>query len=400
MVCLIVGENMKLLAPLKIGSIVLKNRIVMAPLGRARADADRVPTELMTVHYTQRASAGLIIAEACHISPQSATRRYSVAQHSEQQSVGWADVVKSVHAAGGHIFQQLTHVGRKALLSGLPNGETPVAPSAIAAYGGLVKNGVLEEFPVPRALEPHEIAPIVDDFRSSARLADKSGFDGIELLAANGFLLDQFLRDETNRRTDNYGGSVENRARFLLEVVDAAIGELGAKRVAVRLSPHFRGDRIGDSDPVRTFSYLAEELNKRGIGFIHLVEGTTHDDEPFVPLYERIVKKPGNVKYGPLPGDPFLAPIIRNIFEGALVLCGGYDRETAEQVVADGLADAVAFGRLYIANPDIPERFRINAPLNDLDPTTYTTEGPKGYTDYPFLKDIPHLAANQAAAHG
>ncbi|WP_219219953.1 alkene reductase [Variovorax boronicumulans] len=380
---------MKLLEPLVLGARVLPNRAIMAPLVRARSDADRAPTELVDVYYAQRASAGLIITEGCHISPQSTTRANASAHHTDLQNAAWRRVVDAIHAAGGTVFQQLYHVGRKALLSTLPPGERPVAPSAIEAIGGIMTAEGLETFPVPRALETHEIGPIVDDFRAAARRAGEAGFDGVEILAANGFLVDQFLRDETNQRSDAYGGSLENRARFLLEVVDAAIAELGADRVGVRISPHFRSDRIGDSDPVRTFSYVATELDRRGIAYLHMLEGTTHDEDPFLPLYLRLAKKPSASATGPgpVPGDPFLAPLLRPLFKGPLILNGGYTRETAEQVLAQGLADAVAFGRLYIANPDLPERFRRNAPLNQADPSTYYSGGPRGYIDYPTLAE-------------
>lgn len=378
---------MKLLQPLAMGRLTLPNRVIMAPLVRARSDSERAPTPLVATYYAQRASAGLIVTEGCHISTQSATRANASAHHTDRQTQAWTQVVSEVHAAGGRIFQQLYHVGRKALISTMPNGERPVAPSAIEAIGGVVTESGLEPFPVPRALETHEIAPIVEDFRAAFRRAGEAGFDGVEVLAANGFLIDQFLRDETNKRTDAYGGPVENRARFLLEVVDAAIEELGAERVGVRISPHFRSDRIGDSDPVGTFSYVAKELDRRGIAYLHMLEGTTHDEDPFLPLYLRLVKKPssGGSGPGPIPGDPFLAPIIRPLFKGTLILNGGYTRETAEQVLRQGLADAIAFGRLYISNPDLPERFRWNAPLNEPDTSTFYSGGPRGYTDYPTL---------------
>jgi N-ethylmaleimide reductase len=387
---------MKLLEPLKLGDLALRNRIFMAPLVRARSDDLRAPTSLVDVYYSQRATAGLIITEGCHISALSTTRPGSSAQHNETQSAAWKRVAASVHDAGGIIFQQLYHVGRKALLSSLPAGELPIAPSALAANGGVVTPSGLELFPVPRALDTHEIAPIVDEFRIAARYAGEAGFDGVEILAANGFLIDQFLRDETNRRDDEYGGSIENRARFLLEVVDAAIEELGASRVGVRLSPHFRADQIGDSDPVATFSYVAAQLESRRVAYIHMLEGVTHDPDPFVPLYLQLAKKLGEGRMGPgpLPGDPFLAPILRKIFTGPLILNGGYTRETANQVLERGVADAIAFGRLFIANPDLPERFARDAELNQPDPATYYSGGTKGYTDYPFLSPRLHQEAS------
>ncbi|NTA13956.1 alkene reductase [Agrobacterium tumefaciens] len=385
---------MKLLETLDLGRVVLKNRIVMAPLGRARGDAQRAPTDLVATHYSQRSTAGLIISEACHISPSSATRAFSTANYTDNQKQAWEKVVDSVHEAGGVIFQQIYHVGRKALLSGLPNGEIPVAPSAIAAFGGVMKEEGLEEFPVPRALELHEIKPIVEDFRHSVSLTRDAGFDGVEILAANGFLIDQFLRDATNLRTDEYGGPVENRARFLLEVVDAAISEIGADRVGVRLSPYFRADKIDDSDPVGTFSYVVKELNRRGIAYIHLLESRSYDETGDIPLHQRLISK-AKGGAGPRPGQPFLAPIIRKLFDGVLILNSGYDRETAEEAVATGYADAVSFGRLYISNPDLPERFRVAASLNEPDITTYYTNGPEGYIDYPFLNQETAASAQK-----
>ncbi|MDH2399954.1 alkene reductase [Bradyrhizobium sp. SSUT18] len=383
---------MKLLEPFTLGSKALKNRIVMAPLARSRGDEHRAPKELVGTYYAQRATAGLIITEANHISLQSATRARATAHHSEHQNQAWRKVVGSIHDAGGVVFQQIYHVGRKALLSGMPNGEQPVAPSAIPAFGGIMKEDGLEEFPVPRPLQLHEIPAIVEDHRRAARLAREAGFDGIEILAGNGFLLDQFLRDSTNLRTDAYGGPIENRARLLLEVVDAAIAELGADRIGVRISPHFRADHISDSDPVASFSYVARELDKRRIAYLHLLEGTAHDESGDIPLYKRLVSKSSGGS-GPRPGEPFLAPTLRSLFRGALILNSGYDRESAEQVVANGIADAVSFGRLYISNPDLPERFRLNAPLNAPDTSTFYTNGPEGYVDYPFLTELPAVAA-------
>jgi N-ethylmaleimide reductase len=387
---------MKLLDPLDLGPYTLSNRVVMAPLVRARSDINRAPTDIVDIYYAQRASAGLIITEGCHISPFSTTRRGASAHHNSLQNQSWARVVAAVHRSGGVIFQQLYHVGRKALLSSMPDGRPPIAPSPIAAAGGIMTTGGLEPFPTPRALETHEIAPIVEEFRVAAQHADAAGFDGVEILAANGFLIDQFLRDETNKRTDEYGGPIENRARFLLEVVDAAIGILGAGRVGVRLSPHFRADRIGDSDPVATYSYVTQQLDARGVAYIHLLEGTWHDPDPFVPLYLQLARKPGSEGRGPGPlkGDPFLAPILKPLFRGPIILNGGYTQQTATTVLDQGIADAISFGRLFISNPDLPERFRRNAPLAEADPSTYYSGGPKGYIDYPALDPEQSINTN------
>jgi len=378
----------------------------MAPLVRARSDGDRAPTEIVDLYHAQRASSGLIITEGCHVSALSTSRLGASAHHTLTHYKAWKRVVAAVHAAGGVIFQQLYHVGRKSLLSTLPEGQIPVAPSSIAAKGGVLSTGGLEAFPKPRELLTAEIQPIVEEFRESVRLANRAGFDGVELLAANGFLIDQFLRDETNQRTDHYGGSIENRARFLLEVVDAAIEELGPDRVGVRLSPHFRADQIGDSDPVATYSYVTAELNSREVAYIHLLESVAHDPDPFTPLYLQLLNKPGEKRFGPGPleGAPFLAPILRPLFNGALILNGGYTRETATHAVEHGLADAVSFGRLYIANPDLPARFMLGAPLNSPDPSTYYEGGAKGYIDYPALemrgsRSVPPPSQRNAASN-
>jgi N-ethylmaleimide reductase len=379
---------MKILEPLDLGGRTLDNRVFMAPLVRARSDIGRAPTDIVSTYYTQRASAGLIITEGSHVSLWSATRPNASGQHTDAQTAAWTRVVKAVHDAEGTIFQQLYHVGRRALQSALPGRGLPLAPSAIQSNDGILTAGDLEPFPLPRALETHEVTGIVEDFRQASRRAGQAGFDGIELWAGGGFLIDQFVQDGSNTRTDAYGGSLENRARLLLEVVDAAIEELGADRVGIRLSPHFRLDGITDSDPVSTFTYIIRELDRRGIAYIHLLEGTANDDSPVIPLYKKIVQKPApNVGPGPRTGDPFYAPLVRSLYKGVLILNGGYTRESAEKVVSEGLADAVAFGRFYISNPDLPERFRQNAPLTEADTSTYFTKGAQGYIDYPALSE-------------
>jgi N-ethylmaleimide reductase len=377
---------MKLLQPIRLGRRLLANRVFMAPLVRARSDENRAPTDIVATYYTQRASAGLIITEGCHISPYSATRGKASAQHNDLQSRAWKRVVDNVHAAGGVMFQQIYHVGRKALISSMPNGALPVAPSALASAGGVPTDTGFEPFPIPRVLETHEIGPIVEEFRTAAILAEQSGFDGVEIHGAAGFLLDQFLRDGTNQRTDIYGGSIENRARFLLEVVDAVGNVLGPDRVGVRLSPHFRADLIGDSDPVATYTYVTRELNRRRIGYIHLLEAREYDPEPFTPLFKQL-QRPlgGSTGTGPQEGTAFLAPILKPLFDGVFILNGGYTRESANLVIEQGLADAVSFGRLFISNPDLPERFRLGAALTEPDQSTYYSGGPKGYIDYPTL---------------
>lgn len=374
---------MKLFEPLQVGPFKIKNRLVLAPLVRARCDENRAPTPLVSTYYVQRASAGLLISEGTHISPMSVTRSGSSAHYTDLQNEAWASVVDAVHAANGVIFQQLYHVGRKAIASVMPGGVAPIAPSPIAAVGGVLTDQGLQPFTVPRELKLPEIPGLIEEFRVSARRAYEAGFDGIEIQGGNGFLIDQFLRDGANKRTDEYGGSIRNRARFLLEVVDAVSDIFGAHRIGVRLSPHFRADGFGDSNAIETFTYAAEALNTRGIAFLHLLEGVERQTGPAVPLYQRLLdlKAPA----GPVGDGEYFAPHLRKVFKGPLILNGSYTRETAMQVVANGTADAISFGRLFIANPDLPERFRLNAPLNDVDVSTFYTPGPKGYTDYPAL---------------
>jgi N-ethylmaleimide reductase len=374
---------MRLFEPLQIGPFKVKNRLVLAPLVRARCDDDRAPTPLVSTYYVQRASAGLLISEGTHISPMSVTRSGSSAHYTDVQNSAWARVVDAVHAADGIIFQQLYHVGRKAIAAVMPGGVAPIAPSPIPAVGGVLTDQGLQPFTVPREIELAEISGLIDEFRVSARRAYDAGFDGIEIQGGNGFLIDQFLRDGANKRTDAYGGPIQNRARFLLEVIDAVSEVFGAHRVGVRLSPHFRADGFGDSNALETFIYAAEALNQRGIAFIHLLEGVERQTGPAVPLYKRLLDL--NAPAGPVGTDEYIAPHLRRVFHGPLILNGSYTRETAIQAVADGAADAISFGRLFIANPDLPERFRRDAPLNDVDVSTFYTPGPKGYTDYPAL---------------
>lgn len=370
--------------PLQVGPFTLKNRFVLAPLVRARCDEERAPTPLVAEYYVQRASAGLLISEGTHISDMSVTRSGSSANYREKQKKAWAQVVDAVHAADGVIFQQLYHVGRKAIAAVMPGGVAPIAPSPIPADGGVLTEEGLQPFTLPREIELSEIPGLIDEFRNSAQHAWDAGFDGIEIQGGNGFLIDQFLRDGANKRTDDYGGPIQNRARFLLEVIDAVSGIFGANRIGVRLSPHFRADGFGDSNAVDTFHYVAEELNNRGIAYLHLLEGIERQTGPAVPLYKRLLDL--NAPAGPVGNDAYFAPLLRRAFEGPLILNGSYTRETALNTVASGNADAISFGRLYIANPDLPERFRLNAPLNQVDVSTFYTSGAKGYTDYPSLQ--------------
>jgi N-ethylmaleimide reductase len=353
---------MSLFQRIRVGALELPNRIVMAPLGRARAHAEsRAPTSSVVTYYAQRATAGLIVSEATHVSRDSVSRPGTSAIHDDEQVLAWRRVTAGVHAAGGQIFQQLFHLGRKADPARLPRGGLPRAPSAIAARGELSTAQGPRPFPIPRALEPEEIPGIVADFACAAANSKLAGFDGVEIHGANGFLVDQFLRDGANRRTDHHGGSIENRARFLLEVVDAAISVFGPGRVGVRLSPHARSDGTDDSTPSGTFGHAAARLNGLGIAYLHLIEPAA------------------------TPADQRLAPALRQAFAGRLILCGGFDGASSRRTVAEGRADLIAFGAGFIANPDLVERLRLDAPWNSPDPSTYYSGGDRGYIDYPFL---------------
>jgi len=351
---------MKLLELFRLGALSLPNRMVMAPLTRRRADHGKIPNRLMAEYYAQRAGAGLIISESTEVDPRGAPEVPTrPGLFNAAQCEGWALVNDQVHRAGGRIFVQLSHLGRAAHPLMLADHGEPVAPSPIAALGSAHTSEGLRPFPVPRALSLREIPQIVDQFANAALLALEAGFDGVELHGANGYLIDQFLRSGSNHRTDAYGGTVQNRCRFLLEVAEAVAAIWGVERVGVRLSPWNGFNGMSDSNPMETFTYAAEALDQLGIAYLHFVE----------PAGQRRA----------------LVPMLRRTFGGALIVAGGYDRETAEAVVADGTADLVAFGESFIANPDLPERFRTNAPLNRADRATFYGGGPAGYTDYPAL---------------
>ena len=347
-----------LFTPVTLGDLPLPNRIIMAPLTRNRAaGAGRVPTALMAEYYAQRAGAGLIIAEATSVSAQGVGYPQTPGIWSAEQAEGWRGVTQAVHARGGRILLQLWHVGRISDPS-FHGGAPPVAPSAIAAGGNVSLLRPKRPHPVPRALEAEEIPGIVEDFRRGAVNAKAAGFDGVELHAANGYLIDQFLQDGSNQRGDRYGGSIENRTRLLLEVVDALISVWGAGHVSVHLAP--RGDfhSMGDSDLAALFLHAARELGRRHIAFLFLRE---------------------------YAGPDSLRPRMREAFGGAVIANEKFTQETAEEVLAAGSADAVAFGVPFIANPDLPARFGKHAELNAAVPATFYTEGPVGYTDYPAL---------------
>jgi N-ethylmaleimide reductase len=347
--------------PIRVGDLDLPNRIIMAPLTRARAvGGDRVPNALMTEYYVQRASAGLILTEGTIVTPDGVGYEDTPGIWSEQQVAGWRDVTEAVHAAGGRIFMQLWHVGRISDPS-LLAGELPVAPSAIAAKGHVSLLRPLRDYVTPRALTLDEIGEVVAAFRKGAENAKRAGFDGVEIHGANGYLLDQFLQSSTNVRLDAYGGSVENRARLMLEVTDACIEVWGAGRVGMHLAPRRDAHDMGDDNPLATFGYVAKELGQRGIAFICAREAL---------------------------GDDRLGPQLKKIFGGVYIANEKMTADTAQQVLAAGDADAIAFGLLFIANPDLPQRFKLGAPLNAPQPATfYHSNGVDhvGYTDYPAL---------------
>jgi N-ethylmaleimide reductase len=349
----------------QLGPLHLPNRLVMAPMTRCRAGAGNVPTDTMARYYEQRASAGLIITEATQVAPEGVGYPNTPGIHTREQAEGWKRVTNAVHAAGGRIVAQLWHVGRISHPLFQQDGELPVAPSAIAPAGQIHTPEGPKPFVTPRALETDEIPAIVEQFRNGARLAKEAGFDGVELHGANGYLPDQFLRDATNRRTDAYGGTVENRARFLLEVVAGLTSVWGQDRVGVRLSPSGTFNDMKDSDPLATFGHAVRELDRLGIALLHFVEGGAAD-----------IRHGGNV----VPTER-----LRPLFRHALIVNGGYDRPRADAVIGGGGADLVSFGQAFLANPDLVLRWRLGAPLNPADPSTYYGGGEKGYIDYPEL---------------
>ncbi|HEX8551341.1 MAG TPA: alkene reductase [Abditibacteriaceae bacterium] len=349
----------KLFSPWKLGDLELPNRVIMAPLTRCRASEGRVPNDLMRRYYEQRASAGLILTEATAVTPQGVGYVDTPGIWSPEQIAGWKNITEAVHARGGRIFCQLWHVGRLSHPDFL-DGDTPVAPSAIAAIGDIRVPTGHKPYPTPRALETEEVKALVETYKQGAINAREAGFDGVEIHGANGYLPDQFLRDGSNQRTDEYGGSVENRARFLLEITDAAIEVWGAGRVGVHLSPRdMEHHSIADSNPAAIFTYVARELGKRGIAFIFTRESVD-----------------GGERY---------APAIKDAFGGAFIANESFTSGQAQQLVQSGEADAVAWGQLFIANPDLPARLQQDAPLNEPNPSTFYAPGELGYTDYPAL---------------
>jgi N-ethylmaleimide reductase len=372
------SNEVNLLSPVKVGPYELRNRLVMAPLTRNRAGAGNVPGALNANYYAQRASAGLIITEASQVSPQGLGYPSTPGIYSQEQVEGWRLVTNAVHERGGRIFLQLWHVGRISHPSLQPDGALPVAPSAIAPEGEASTYEGQQPFVTPRALETDEIPGIVEQYRKGAENALAAGFDGVEIHSANGYLLDQFLQDGSNQRTDQYGGSIENRARLLLEVTEAVTSVWGAERVGVRLSPTGTFNSMYDSNPAALFSYVASALNRFGLAYLHLVEPRADAD-----ALKRWAKDIGNLNDKEVG---LAARYFRPIFTGTIISAGGYDREQGNAVLAAGDADLVAYGRLFIANPDLPERFALNAPLNTPDRSTFYGGDERGYIDYPSLE--------------
>ncbi len=347
----------KLLEPLKVGAWELPNRVIMAPLTRVRGTVDHLPTPIMAEYYRQRASAGLIISEGTPVSPMGVGYAQVPGIWSQEQVERWKPVTAAVHEAGGRIVAQIWHVGRMSDPMFL-NGRQPVSASALTPSGHVALVRPLKSFVTPRALELDEIKGVVEEFRQGAANAQAAGFDGVEIHGANGYLLDQFLQSGTNVRTDEYGGPVENRARLMLEVADAAASVFGADRVGMHLAPRGDAHGISDANPRETFTYVATELGKRGLAFLCARE--------FV-------------------GDDRLGPSLKQAFGGVYIANEKFDQAQAERVIAAGEADAVAFGKLWIANPDLVRRFAEGAPLNTPNPETFYAHGPEGYTDYPAL---------------
>lgn len=359
---------------LMLGDIILNNRIIMAPLTRMRSkQPGNIPYELNAEYYAQRASAGLIISEATQISQQGQGYPATPGIHSKEQVDGWKLVTDLVHDQGGKIFLQLWHVGRISHSSHQLDGHLPVGPSAIKPSGKVITADWKQaDYEIPHALSIEEIAFILDDYEIASKNAKEAGFDGVEVHGANGYLLDQFLQDGSNKRDDAYGGSIENRSRLLLEVVDVAISVWGKERVGVRLSPYGSFNDMSDTDPVALFSHVVKELSNRGIAYVHVIEpraslaGGSDDLVAEVPSTSKLFKP---------------------LFKGVFISAGGYIPETAKQAVETGVVDAVAFGRLFIANPDLPERIKAGAPLNPYNRRTFYGGSHKGYTDYSYMNE-------------
>lgn len=354
-----------LLSPFDLGGLILKNRVVMAPLTRARAGNERMPNALMAEYYAQRATVGLMIAEATVISKQANGWVNSPGIYSDEQAQAWKQVVDAVHTKGTPFFLQLWHMGRASHSSFQENGQLPVSASAVKLNGDYIYTPMGKQpYETPRALETNEIPLVVEDYRRAAQRAKDAGFDGVEIHAANGYLIDQFLQSKTNHRTDQYGGSLENRYRFLKEIVEAILTVWPASRVGVRLSPNGNYNDMGSPDFRETFLYVAQQLNAYGLTYLHILDGLGFG---FHEL-----------------GEPMTLAELRSVFTGSLIGNCGYTQETAEAAIKDGSADLIAFGRSIISNPDLVERFTNGWPLNPPpDPSIWYSFDKEGYTDFP-----------------
>jgi len=368
-------QTSDLFTPIEIGPLKLPNRIVMAPLTRSRAGAGNVPTVLNALYYAQRASAGLIISEATQVTPEGQGYISTPGIHSADQIEGWKCVTGAVHVAGGRIVLQLWHVGRISHQSFQPGGKLPVAPSAIKPNGQAFTANGFEPISFPRALDITEIPGVVAQYAQGARNAMAAGFDGVEVHGANGYLIDQFLRDGTNKRIDAYGGSIENRTRLLLEVVDAVTAAVGAERTGLRISPQNGQNDIADSDPQRLFNHVASALSGKGLSYLHVIAGDT----------------------GGTPVPPFDYCEIKRRFGGIVIANNGFDRERANEAIEQARADLVAFGKPFIGNPDLVIRLYLDAPLNPANRETFYGGADQGYTDYPLLRGVePHACYGDA----
>lgn len=359
-------SHLTLFSPLELGPLALPNRIFMAPLTRCRASEGNIPNDLNKEYYSQRASAGLIISEATSVSASGYGYPNTPGIHTEAQVAGWKKITEAVHAKGGPIYLQLWHVGRISHPAYQEDGTLPVAPSAIKPKGQVFTGTAMEEYVTPRALETEEIAGVIAEYIHGARLAKEAGFDGVEIHNANGYLLDQFLRTGTNQRGDQYGGSLQNRSRLTLEITEAVASIWGAERVGIRFSPSGVFNDMQDHNPLETFGHILQELNSFGLAYAHITQVTAQD-------------LAHGAKEGVGPKE------LRPFWKGKIVSAGGFTLESGNAALAEGWADAIAFGVPFIANSDLPERFRRNAPLNTPDEPTFYASGPKGYTDYPTL---------------
>ncbi len=353
----------KLFENLKIGNLELENRIIYAPLTRSRADDEGVQPDFAADYYGQRASAGLILTEATNVSPLAKGYVRTPGIYTDAQIESWRKVTDAVHAKGGKIFMQLFHTGRIALPDFLPDNQKPVAPSAIKAKGQNYTDDGMKDFVEPRELSTEEVKATIKDFAKAAKNAIDVGFDGVELHGANGYLVHQFLGTNTNKRTDEYGGSDENRARFLLEAIDAITAEIGSENLGIKLSPTVSFNDMEDANAEEFYPYIIEKLNERNLAYLHVGFQVASENE--------------------LGWHKLLRPL----FKGAYFANGGFEKKSGEKLLESGNSDAIVYGKLFLANPDLPKRFNLNAELNDWDANTFYTPGKKGYTDYPTLEE-------------